>query len=80
MVIAQQVRRASPTALRGSLPNQVLYATKWSLAMPSSNNSFNTLSTLEVKGITYRYYAINGGELAGEAVIPPLITEVKSRG
>jgi aconitate hydratase A / 2-methylisocitrate dehydratase len=33
--------------------------------MKSSRNSFDTLSTLEVKGTRYHYYAVSGGELAG---------------
>jgi aconitate hydratase A / 2-methylisocitrate dehydratase len=32
--------------------------------MKSSNNSFNTQSTLEVNGKRFQYYAVNGGELA----------------
>jgi aconitate hydratase A / 2-methylisocitrate dehydratase len=40
--------------------------------MVSSNNSFNTESTLEVNGTAYRYYAINGGELAGREAIARL--------
>jgi aconitate hydratase len=40
--------------------------------MTSSNNSFNTASTLEVNGKAYRYYAIAGGELAGHDTIARL--------
>lgn len=32
--------------------------------MKSSDNSFNTQSTLEVNGKSFRYYAVNGGDLA----------------
>ncbi|NDV12305.1 aconitate hydratase AcnA [Crenobacter caeni] len=37
--------------------------------MHTPTNSFNTLSTLEVNGKTYRYYALQGGELAGCAAV-----------
>jgi aconitate hydratase len=33
--------------------------------LESSENSFSTRSKLTVDGKTYRYYAINGGDLAG---------------
>ncbi|MEZ5572651.1 MAG: aconitate hydratase AcnA [Halioglobus sp.] len=33
--------------------------------MKSSDNSFDTLSTLQVNGKSYQYYAVNGGKLAG---------------
>ena len=35
--------------------------------MSVSNNSFNSASTLDVGGRSYRYYAVAGGELAGHA-------------
>jgi aconitate hydratase len=35
--------------------------------MPTASNSFNTESTLEVNGQRYRYYAITGGDLAGNS-------------
>ena len=45
--------------------------------MPTSNNSFNTLSTLEVNGKSFRYFAINGGELASHSVINRLPVTAK---
>jgi aconitate hydratase len=40
--------------------------------MVLSSNSFNTASTLQVNGKAYRYYAINGGNLAGNDAIARL--------
>ena len=40
--------------------------------MKSSSNSFNTLATLDVKGKTYSYYAVNGGELASHPTLSRL--------
>jgi aconitate hydratase len=37
--------------------------------MNASINSFATLSTLDVNGTTYHYYAVNGGELAAHSTI-----------
>ncbi|MFT7288881.1 MAG: aconitate hydratase [Halieaceae bacterium] len=37
--------------------------------MIASDNSFNTKSTLEVHGKSYRYYAINGGQLSTREAI-----------
>ena len=37
--------------------------------MKTSDNSFNTLSILEVNGRRYRYFALQGGELANSASI-----------
>lgn len=45
--------------------------------MSTSNNSFNTLSTLEVNGKQFSYFAINGGELASYSGIArlPMVTK-----
>ncbi len=40
--------------------------------MASASNSFNTESTLEVNGKSYRYFAVNGGDLAGHASVARL--------
>ena len=40
--------------------------------MKPSDNSFNTLSSLEVNGKTYHYYALNGGDLAAHASVNQL--------
>ena len=37
--------------------------------MKSSNNSFDTLSTLQVNGKSYQYYAVNGGQLGAHASV-----------
>ncbi len=37
--------------------------------MHASINSFNALSTLEVDGKTYSYFAVNGGELAAHSTV-----------
>jgi aconitate hydratase len=46
--------------------------------LKSSKNSFNTRSTLTVDGKNYRYYAINGGDLAGHesATRLPVCTKI----
>ncbi|MEH6516146.1 MAG: aconitate hydratase AcnA [Halioglobus sp.] len=46
--------------------------------MESSKNSFNTRATLTVDGKDYRYYAINGGDLAGHgsAARLPVCTKI----
>lgn len=45
--------------------------------MSISNNSFNTLSTLQVKGKQFSYYAIQGGDLASYASIARLPMTIK---
>jgi len=45
--------------------------------MALSNNSFGTASTLEVNGKTYRYFAINGGELAEQGAVARLPVSIK---
>ncbi len=40
--------------------------------MKSSDNSFGTQSTLEVNGKRYRYFAVNGGELAAHSSVGTL--------
>ena len=40
--------------------------------MNTSLNSFATLSTLEVNGTRYHYYAVNGGELAAHGSVRSL--------
>ena len=40
--------------------------------MVSSSNSFNTLSTLDVNGTTYHYFAVNGGALATHTTVARL--------
>ena len=45
--------------------------------MAISNNSFGTASTLEVNGKAYRYFAINGGELAGQGAVARLPVSIK---
>jgi aconitate hydratase len=40
--------------------------------MTTPKNSFDTLSTLKVNGKSYRYYAVNGGELAAHGSVQRL--------
>ncbi len=46
--------------------------------MNASDNSFGTQSTLEVNGKSYRYYAVNGGELAAHSSVNrlPVCTKI----
>ncbi|MFT5721870.1 MAG: aconitate hydratase [Motiliproteus sp.] len=54
-----------------------MFAANQEVTMSVSNNSFNTLSKLNVNGKSFHYYAVNGGDLSSEPAVAKLPVSIK---
>jgi aconitate hydratase len=54
-----------------------MFTANQELTMSVSNNSFNTLSKLNVNGKSFHYYAVNGGDLSSEPAVAKLPVSIK---